>query len=719
MAGKFAKYLGSVNHRYAEVRSLYTSTDAVRLKLEAQAWKREKSDDRHKEAEKEPPEPVIGLLKRLALGDEPEHVLLAGRPGSGKSTALRQLLLELVEAVQADESHPIPVLVQLKGDRTIPELIRAEFRQAKQRVTLEQIDDWLLNDRLALLLDGVNEIPSQELRTKAQEFREENSSTPMIFTTRDLSVGGTLGIEHRIEMRPLGELQMREFVQKYLEKRGLPEQVEQLLGQLRDRLREVAETPLLLKMLCDVFDPQTQQIPQNKGELFRLFDAKFDEFKGFASAPVSSDFRRFKSEMLQYLAFRMIQGDPQRPTEAWLTIERDRAEEWLEQLLSSRVDAPGQRAKQWLENLLEYHLLQVAANPRHIEFHHQLFQEYYAAEYLLKQMGWMDDHTLKREYLNYLKWTEMLSLMLALAEDDSFILRVIRLCFQVDLHLSISFLRFPTKISKQKLIELVEASSISEATQNQLLGEAEIEEAIPKLYELAKDSSDPEVSKSATTALACFQYDKRSPELNDFLENIGAIKVIQIPEDRSRKLSNKQIVHHFKKKRKSPFEELMSRWRGIAIADLLLATLDICSSGASWLLLTALFEILGRPSRNLDIQDQNLEFSSKPFSLDDFEVAASFLTFLKNQTVEIINEEVSNFLQTRQENEKDALATIAKLTKFCSARKIDSFKPFLILSCSARFELSEAIVHGSEPLLELTSISFSECPFSLSTGQNT
>ncbi len=34
--------------------------------------------------------PVLAGLRRYALGDDREHVLLAGRPGSGKSTALRQ-----------------------------------------------------------------------------------------------------------------------------------------------------------------------------------------------------------------------------------------------------------------------------------------------------------------------------------------------------------------------------------------------------------------------------------------------------------------------------------------------------------------------------------------------------------------------------------------------------------------------------------------------------
>jgi hypothetical protein len=115
--------------------------------------------------------------------------------------------------------------------------------------------------------------------------------------------------------------------------------------------------------------------------LFRWFDREYEKFKGLPA--VSADFRRFKSEILQHLAFVMMQGDESKPTEFWLTIERSQAERAIEQLLTSRVSDPAGKAKEWLEDLVEHHLLQVAADGRRVEFHHQLFQEYYAAEALL------------------------------------------------------------------------------------------------------------------------------------------------------------------------------------------------------------------------------------------------------------------------------------------------------------------------------------------------
>ena len=516
----FSPYLRFVctHSGYQETLSRYTATDAIHLVLEAQTVVREEAGSRRREGQRQEVEPfrvLEGLPKYAATY---HHVLLSGKPGSGKSTTLKRLLLEMAQAALAPPApqlwgepefqsppklgdlggekdlciHPspvgegkIPVFVQLKSNRPILEAIRAEFRQAKVRMSHEQIDDWLIEGKLFLLLDGVNEIPSEELRPDLQKFREDNPHTPMIFTTRDLAVGGDLGIEKELEMRPLTKFQMQEFVGKYL-----PEYGEVLLRQLQDRLREVAETPLLLKMLCEVFDPQTQQIPKSKGELFRAFDQKYNQHK--QNPPVSGDFRRFQPEVLQHLAFEMVRGDSEKPTEAWLTVPRRKAEGILEAWLGKRgvADAPT-KAKEWLEDLLEHHLLQVAADPRQIEFHHQLFQEYYAAEALLARLekrhpDVMDDERLQHFFLNYLKWTEPLALMVALLEDEAQAVRVVRWALAVDLQLGARLAGEVKPEFQGQTVGMVSALEIPECVKVELWRITRSDVAIPGLRQALK-----------------------------------------------------------------------------------------------------------------------------------------------------------------------------------------------------------------------------------------
>jgi HEAT repeat protein/energy-coupling factor transporter ATP-binding protein EcfA2 len=485
----FQPYLSAIVAHYANQRHLYTLTDAL-LPLEARSVEREE-DDREKRVEQFP---VLAGLRRYAIGDAREHVLLAGRPGSGKSTALRQLVVELA----ADGM--VPVLVQLKADRTVPELIKAEFRARKVRVTDEQIEDWLVADRLVLLLDGVNEVPTEKQRQNLAEFRQANLSVPMIFTTRDLAIGGLLGISKQLEMKPLSPEQLREFVGKYL-----PEQGEKLLGQLHGKLPELAETPLLLKMLCDVFNPETEKIPESKGELFQWFDQDYERVKKEVEyVPVSENFWLFKSQILQYLAFSTIQADLEKPTEAWYSFARDRALTILENWLRDRgmTDAPT-KAALWIKDLVNYHLLQDAVEPGKIEFHHQLFQEYYAAEYLKieleqhpkwqqKQPG--DPYTyFQHFYLNYLKWTESVTIVLSLMEGEKPAVDLVKQALDVDLMLGARLAGAARSVLQSKTVGLIQQthSALVELPFwlfAHLLAQSNSEAAIPVLFKAIEDS---------------------------------------------------------------------------------------------------------------------------------------------------------------------------------------------------------------------------------------
>ncbi|WP_373536623.1 HEAT repeat domain-containing protein [Microcoleus sp.] len=493
----FPKYLQSLVESYEDkLHRFYTLTDLqVEVRVEMSPEDRSPQTPKNKpETKIDRLEVIAGIRKYLHKG----NVLLVGKPGSGKSTVLQRFRWELAREALKDADRPIPILVQLRSDRSIVQAICAEFRQAKLRVSEKEVDDLLLDGKLLLLLDGVNEIPSQKRRQEFQLFRDDNSHTRMIFTTRDLALGGSLGIEKQLEMCALTEAQMREFVHKHLPQHG-----DSLLQQLRDRLREIAETPLLLWMMCEVFEP-TLKIPQSKGELFEQFHYKYEKFKG--NIPVSEDSRRFKSDILQQLAFAMLQGDLQQPTEGLVAISRDRAEGILECWLGDKKEpAPLNKAKEWLEDLLKYHLLQEATDPDEIEFHHQLFQEYYAGRALRKLLvekhqDTTDDERLQHFYLNYFKWTEPLAFMLSLLENEKQAVRVVRLALDVDVMLGARLAGEVQREFQQRTVGLVDELDVPGWLKVELLGETRSDEAIPGLLKFVEDS-DSDVRRRAVDAL--------------------------------------------------------------------------------------------------------------------------------------------------------------------------------------------------------------------------
>ena len=332
----FDSYLKSVKEAYQKWEKQYTLTDVTgRSQLENAIATRDVADeepsfdyfdfglmvqtvseDKEKgEGKKEKGEveekierlPVLEGICKYAV----DHVLLVGRPGSGKSTALARLLLQEAESAIADLQAKIPILVELRylpseaNELAVCDRIRAFMLKHDPALQLDvtAVENLLRQERLLLLVDGVNELPSDRARHQVNKFRQDYQKTcPMIFTTRELIAGGDLGIVKKLEMQPLTESQMQQFVTAYL-----PTQGEKLLRQLSGRLREFGQTPLLLWMLCSLFR-QTEQIPPNLGMVFRSFTLGYgNQIK--QDVPLYKDLRVWWGRLLQYLAFVMIVGE--------------------------------------------------------------------------------------------------------------------------------------------------------------------------------------------------------------------------------------------------------------------------------------------------------------------------------------------------------------------------------------------------------------------------
>jgi HEAT repeat protein len=439
---------------------------------------REKSEgDRNEKQTKEKTErlPVLEEICKYAA----DHVLLIGRPGSGKSTALERLLLQEAKKAICDPQAQIPVLVELRylpseaNELAVGDRIRTFMLKHDPALPLDvaAVENLLRQGRLLLLVDGVNELPSDRARHQVNVFRQDYQKTyPMIFTTRELSAGGDLGIVKKLEMQPLTEPQMQQFVMAHL-----PTQGEKLLRQLSGRLREFGQTPLLLWMLCSLFR-QTEQIPPNLGMVFRTFTLGYgNQIK--QDVLLYKDSRVWWGRLLQYLAFVMIVGES--ATEARVTILRWEAERVLVEFLQGKVEHPDDCAIHWLEDLLNHHLLQVSNDQ--IEFRHQLIQEYYAAEWLLGLLPSLSDERLQHDYLNYLKWTEPLALMLELVESEELAVRVVRLTLEVDLSLGARLAGAVKYGFQEKTVGLIYDQHLPPQIVIYLLGLTRSEKAIPYL----------------------------------------------------------------------------------------------------------------------------------------------------------------------------------------------------------------------------------------------
>ncbi|MBD2464476.1 HEAT repeat domain-containing protein [Oscillatoria sp. FACHB-1407] len=371
-----------------------------------------------------------------------EHVLLIGRPGAGKSTVLKRLLVYASEQARQDPllqdtQTKIPVLVELelypthrRSDSGILDLIEDFLVNNECPLDISSIRRLIAANRLLLLIDGVNELPKDAL-TDLRTFQRKPLS--IVFTTRDSDQGGLDYIKQKLELQPLSSTEVQRFIQE-----RMPGQNGEKLKELSDRIRDLGETPLVIWMLYQVFQ-QTGDVPETLGEALREFTKRYERnCKAGKVITVARD-------LLKHLAFEMMHSE--KPTDFRLVISEEDAIEVFRQFLErEQTLEPKQKAREYLENLLNHHLLQKKGKNQ-IGFCHQLLQEYYAAERLLEMLqqkhpDLVDDKRFQHYYLNYLKWTEAIALMLGLADvTKSQAKQLIELALATDLMLGARLVR--------------------------------------------------------------------------------------------------------------------------------------------------------------------------------------------------------------------------------------------------------------------------------------
>jgi HEAT repeat protein len=512
---RFSDYLRSL----CDADTLWWKAYAFMDEIDETTWFEFELDSKTQEPPKQAGEsPIEKMLPVLqAITDYAhEKILIVGSPGAGKSTLLSRLVWQAAQTAQQNAQAPIPVLVELKlyGEAGIRELIQTALENRDLYLEIPEIKQLVAQRRLLLLADGLNELPNDRARTEFRKFCGRNIS--VIVTSR----AGTedLGLERKLQLQALSNAKVEDFFQSRLPGRARVE-----IQALGDRVKQFEQTPLMVWMLFSIFQ-HNGEMPSTRGEAYRTFTTLYA-----ARSKEGIDLNESRG-LLSKLAFELMHAE--KPTDFRLDINEVDAQNLL-------------GSKKAVDHLVRNHLLQAQGKPgnRRIRFCHQSLQEYYAAEALLvmlrdRHSDVMDDQRFQHFYLNYLKWTEPLAMMLGFLEDETQALRVVQLALQVDPMLG-SRLAGEVKQEWQKntVASVTKASlpngqEIPEWLQIILLGNTRAQFAAEELSSFIKHS-DPDLQRRAVWALrllppetAILQLAKVLQDSSDALMRKAAVRAL-------------------------------------------------------------------------------------------------------------------------------------------------------------------------------------------------
>jgi len=487
---EFQRYLQEICRRYEHWWTVDALTETIADRQATFSFEQMVQNlEKKSEEEKKAPIPSLPIFQEIQNYVESEHILLVGSPGVGKSTALLRCLVDFAKKELEKPEPRIPVLIPLKYKVSFsspedPSGMLSLIRDALKPLllTIPEVEELLFQKRLILLLDGLNEMPADTVRTQLKKFREgcDQIKIPLICTTRELG-NGDLGIKRRLQVQPLDPREIERFLRECMP--GKAQQVLQLLS--RDN-RELSRTPFVLWMLYQLFQDTGTAAVDTLGQAFRQFFHTFKKYK--EDAPVTDQRRKDWNPWLEHLAFTML-NSPE-PNDPGLIISDEQAEQLLVEKFGDLHGAPSR-----IEELVKYHVLERVSH-REVSFQHQLIQEYYAAEYLLQTLPKLlkdeeGETKLKCHYLNYLKWTEPIAIMLGLPEiTEQQAEKLIALALDVDLNLGARLAGAvkPEPNIQQKTVSMIASQKVPEWLRIFLLGETKSPQAA---HELMKTIQDP------------------------------------------------------------------------------------------------------------------------------------------------------------------------------------------------------------------------------------
>ncbi len=345
-------------------------------------------------------------------------LMLLGKPGAGKTTLLKYTALKCSQGDIFSDLVPIFVtLRQYAGAESQPRLldfISQDF-YAYNIGDETNVKQLLRQGRAILFLDGLDEVSENDLHRvleDLQSFSEQYYTNRFVITSRLGSQEYVFEKFTEVEVANFQPLQISQFAQRWFHSNS--RHIELFLRKVEDNrpIQELATNPLLLTLLCLVFD-EFGDFPTNRSELYRegldVLLKKWDAKRNIERHQIYKNLSMQRKEDLlaQVACTTFYQGDyffRQVDLESYIT-------EYIRNLPKAHTDEEALQldSAAIIKAIESQHGLFVERAKGIYSFSHLTFHEYLAARELVYN-GNQDTLTLLASKITDHRWHDILRL---------------------------------------------------------------------------------------------------------------------------------------------------------------------------------------------------------------------------------------------------------------------------------------------------------------------
>jgi predicted NACHT family NTPase len=207
-------------------------------------------------------------------------LMILGKPGAGKTTFLKHLAYSCIKGKFQEQS--IPLFITLKDFAEAPKQpnlfiylsqILVKYITENINPGVNPIEQLLKQGKLLVLLDGLDEVSEasgKRVLKQIEEFTTEWSANQFVITCRIAAKEYTFQKFTEVEVADFNDEQIKSFSQKWFTAKNDTVKATKFVEKLQaDKpIRELASNPLLLTLLCLVFE-ESAEFPKNRSELYK------------------------------------------------------------------------------------------------------------------------------------------------------------------------------------------------------------------------------------------------------------------------------------------------------------------------------------------------------------------------------------------------------------------------------------------------------------------
>lgn len=363
----------------------------------------------------------------ITVVNENKYLMVLGGPGTGKSTFLRRMGLEALKGKEGKLKYDcIPVFLELKQFTTneidLRKSIAEEFKNFGFPPTEEFATKALEQGRLLILLDGLDEVPSEQrdlVINSIRDFVNRYDGNYFITSCRIAAYRSNLERFTPVELADFDDAQIYQFIQNWfqseLDKQSATSEKcwETLNEPNYAAIKELAQTPLLLTLLCLVYS-HSQSFPTQRSSLYRkALDIFLEEWAAEKRVKQDKIYQGLNPELekvlLSEIAYHGFIEDR-------LFFTQEELVDKIKDFLSDTVDKPKYLdGKAVLEAITIQQGILVERSEYIFSFSHLTLQEYLTAQYI--SQDYREIEKLVAEHLREPRWREVFLLVAGLVRN--------------------------------------------------------------------------------------------------------------------------------------------------------------------------------------------------------------------------------------------------------------------------------------------------------------